>query len=666
MKRIRRWLNSIALRTPGVQNLIRKADRAIEAAEATRAASKVEELMEEELALQYSNLRRRMTDLLDLRRAEVACVNQEAAQAFSESHQEPIRTTTQFKERLWELELALEDRGWVREVTLSNLEFSRLGIQQLCRICRIYAIKNPIVKRAAIICRLYVFGRGVEIRSDDKPSNTTIQDFLDANKSELGHVGLASKEQDIQTDGSLYFGLATDPKGNVRVTMIDPLEVMEVAPDPDQPGRAWYFSRMWTLNTIDPASGVVQNKPMKCWYPSLELLRGLQDGSINRANRYDSIGQIKVNWDMPVYRVRDSETPSSWRWAVPPLYALLDWARAYKDFLEDWATIQRTLSRFALMVETKGGQAAIAAYQALLSTTFADSGGTQIERNPPPVVGSAHIGGPGTSITPFKSAGAQNSPEQARRLLLMGAAGAGLPETFFGDASTGSLATAQSLDRPTELKFTEIQERWTMTIEDIVHYVLDVARKTPGNKLREAREANPAPQPVKIKIEFPNVIEHQIQPMIQAITEIATMGGRNGIAAGIVDRRTICGLLLKEIGYADTDELLDKIYGKSYKPADDVTDQRSQPPPQTIMQPLGKALTSLSIPPPLPPPPAPPPPADPAFPPKPGAVVPPAKPGAPAPKPAVKAATPAAKKAAKEAIRDRIAVLYASVDDGDD
>jgi hypothetical protein len=658
MRALRRWLNRLALRTPGVQNLIRKADRAIEAAGTIRSASKVEQLMEEEIALQYSNLRNRMTELLDLRRAELACFDPEKAQAFSESHSGPIENPRQFKERLWELELALEDRGWVREVTLSNLEFSRLGIQQLCRICRIYAIKNPIVKRAAIICRLYVFGRGVEIRSDDDATNDAIDAFLETNKAELGHVGLASKEQDIQTDGSLYFGLATDPKGNVRVTMIDPLEVMEVAPDPDCPGRAFYYSRMWSRNTLDPSNGTVVSDPKKCWYPSLELLRGLKYGSIKSTNRYETIAGINVNWNMPVYRVRDSETPSNWRWAVPPLYALLDWARAYKDFLEDWATIQRALSRFSMMVETKGGQAAIAAYQALLSTTFADSGGTQIERNPPPVVGSAHITGPDNKITPFKSAGSQDSPEQSRRLLLMGAAAAGLPETFFGDASTGSLATAQSLDRPTELKFTEIQRRWKQTIEDIVGYMLDVAKATPGNKLREARKNNPAPQPVKLKIEFPNVIEHQIQPMIQAITEIATMGGRNGIAAGIVDRRTICGLLLKEIGYADTDELLDNIYGKDYNPAADVTDQRSQPAPQSVTQPLGKALTSLSLPPPLPPPPAPPAPAPSPFPPKPGAVVPPApaKPGAPAAKPA-----PAAKKAAKEAMLDRIANLYVAV-----
>lgn len=662
MRLLRRWLNRIALSAPGIQNLVRRADRAIEAAETIRSASDVERLMGDEIELQLASLRRRMGEALELRAAEVACISPDKARAFHEAHQGPVESPAQFKERLWELELALEDRGWVREITLSNLEFSRYGIQQLTRICRVMALKNPIVKRTAILCRLYVFGRGVEIHSDDDPTDAIIQNFLERNKAELGHVGLASKEQDIQTDGSNYHALPTDAKGNVGYVKIDPLEIMETVCDPDNPSMPWYYYRMWNRLELDQQNGVVGNTPMKCWYPSLELVEGLDDGTIApQVQRpdgsmievlLDNIGGTKVNWQMPILRDRDAETPSSWRWAVPPLYALLDWARAYKDFLEDWATIQRSLSRFALMVETKGGQAAIAAYQSLLSTTFADSGGTQIERNPPPVRGSAHISGPDNKITPFKSAGTQVSPEQARRLLLMGAAAAGMPETFYGDASTGSLATAVSLDRPTELKFTEIQRRWTYVLKRILSYVASVSGSSPGGKLREAAKQK---KPIEIKIKFPNVIEHDVLPMIQSITEIATGGGRQGIFAGVLDRRTYLDLCLAEIGYEDRQELLDQIFGQKYDAADDVTDQRSQPAPQSISVPLGKALTDLSIPPPLPPPPAPIAGAIGGFPPKPGAP--------PNPKPALPAPAPAPKKGkvTKEALLARIATLVEHV-----
>jgi len=525
-----------------------------------------------------------------------------------------------------------------------------VGVGQLIRICRIYAIKNPLIKRGVEICALYVLGRGVEIRSDDPATDDTIQAYLEDNKAELGHIGLAEKVRALETDGSLYFGLATDPKGDVDVEMVDALEVMDVITDPDDTAKPWYFHRQWNRDEFDPSTGNRSYSPKKCWYPALELF---EEPPPTRAT---SIGGIPVNWDMPIQRVKVG-CPAKWRWGIPPMYASIDWARAYKDFLEDWATVQRTLSRFALMIETKGGPGAIAAYNALLNTTFGDSNGTQIEKNPPPVVGSAHISGPGNQISAFKSANVQTSPEQARRILLMFCAATGLPETFLGDASTGSLATAVSLDRPTELKFTERQRLISDFLKRQFNYVLQVSKTTPGGRMREAAK-NGVTKPGKVSIKFPNVVEHDIQPMIQAITEIASMGGRTGIAAGLVDRRTICDLLLAEIGFENRGELLDKIYGKKYDPAADVTDQRSQVPPQLLAQPTGKPLTDLSTPPPLPPPPAPPAPVVPP-PPAPGEGVPavpavPPKPGAAKPGAAPTKAAPAAKPATKEALADAI------------
>ena len=576
--------------------------------------------MSRDLALRKAESEERLQMLTELRSAEAWCRTPEklcealARDLISSKPELKEASVDQvFKERLWELELALEDRGWVREVTLAALEFSRYGVQQLIRICRVYGIKNPIIKRIAEICELYVFGRGIEIRSDDDTANEVIQDFLHANDAEMGHNGLAAKETSIQTDGALYFGLATKPKGNVRVIMIEPLEIMDVITDADDTGKPLYFKRMWNRLELNIATGRQMADPQTCWYPSLELVNDIeQDSTIQKPT---SLGDCVVNWDMPVLRESARGSPPKWRWPVPPVYAAVDWARAYKDALEDYATVRRTLARFALMVETKGGPGAIAAYQALFSTTFADNNGTQIERNPPPVVGSAHTSGPGTKIEAFKSAGAQANPEETRRLLLMACSSAGMPETFFGDASTGSLATAVSLDRPTELKFTAIQRRWKHTIRRILEYVLTVSRGTIGGKMREARQSNPAPQPATIKIKFPNVVEHEMLPMIQAIIEIGTGGGRNGIFAGIVDRRTILSMCLAEIGYEDADELLDKIFGVKYKPADDVTDQRSQPPPQSLTVPIGMAKTDLSTPPPLPVPVTPPPVA--GLPPKP-------------------------------------------------
>jgi len=606
MKFLDRFVSQRIGKVPWVRDLLTRASEAIREARTIQKDFGADEAMKFDMEMQLSGFRKRAQELIELRGAELACVDPKAFEAFHESHG-PIQEVRQFKERLWELELALEDRGWVREVTQAALEFSRLGVQQLIKICRVYAIKNPLIKRTAEICMLYVFGRGFEVRSEDDAENDCIQDFLKLNDGVLGHVAAANLETSIQTDGTLYFGCDTLPDGTVKLTMIEPLEVMDIICKATDKSTPLYFYRNWVQEDFDPLTGAKSATPMKCWYPSVEAT---MDPKTELPPAGTVINGAPLNVNMPVLRVKVG-SPRFWRWGLPPIYACIDWARAYKDFLEDWATVQRALARFALMVETKGGPGAIAAYNALFNTTFADSGGTQIERNPPPNVASAHVSGPGNQIQPFKTANAQTSPEQARRVLLMHCAGSGMPETFFGDASTGSLATAVSLDRPTELKFTEIQRRWTATIRTLLEYALMCAKQSPGSKMREARQANPAPQPTEIYIKFPNVIEHDIQTMIQAIYDIGTAGGKNGVFAGIVDRRTIADLLLAEIGFEKRGQLLDKIYGagSKYNPANDVTDQRSQVPPQSLAAPAGKALTDLSTPPPLPPPPPPPPPA---------------------------------------------------------
>lgn len=589
MRWLRRFLTNWATRLPSVSRLLTRANRAIEEVQLIKSASRVEDLMGQEIELQYAHLRERMEQVLDLKRAEVACYNPRAFESLREAHADPVDSPAQFKERLWELELALEDRGWVREVSLASLEFSRLGVQQLVRICRIYAIKNPWIKRGAEICALYVFGRGVEIRSEDDTADLVIQDFLQRNKRELSHIALAAKEQSAQTDGSLYFGLPAAPDGSVKVTMVDPLEVMDIITDPDDSSVPRYFLRQWSR--LDTEKNLSPEN-LKVWYPAVDYQPDLKPAMIQ---------DTKVNWDMPILRVKIG-CPPSWRWGVPPLYASIDWARAYKDFLEDWATVQRTLSRFALMIETKGGAGAIAAYNALLNTTFADANGTQIERNPPPNTGSAHISGPGNTVKPFQSAGSKDSPEQARRLLLGVAAAQGMPETFYGDASTGSLATAVSLDRPTELKFREIQQRWTDTLDQLLRYVLQVSLTAPGGKLRESMAARVGQarlkevrilsmvcrngiwesqkitkgQPeVNIMVKFPSVLEHDVQKMIQAWVEIMTLGSRMGAPAGVLDRKTFLVSTLAEAGYENADELAEKIYGEKYDPAADVEDQRA-------------------------------------------------------------------------------------------
>jgi hypothetical protein len=251
------------------------------------------------------------------------------------------------------------------------------------------------------------------------------------------------------------------------------------------------------------------------------------------------------------------------KFGVPEVYAALDWAKAYKSFLEDWATIVRAYSRFAWNVTTKGGKAGIAAAKTKLSTTLSAASGQ--DTNPPPVTGASFIGTEGVGIQPIRTAGATTSAEDGRRLLLMVAATLGLPESFFGDVSVGTLATAKSLDRPTELKFKSRQSLWSDTLTAILDYVVMWAVKAgklkgtiveeedgmPRVQLSDVDE-NGDPISASVQVNFPPILEHDVAASVQAIVQADT--------SGKVDDKTISRLLLQALGVDGIEAALDALY----------------------------------------------------------------------------------------------------------
>jgi hypothetical protein len=499
------------------------------------------------------------------------------------------------KEALAELELALEDRGWARQFALADMEFSMWGIKQIMRICRLYFIKNPLVRRGVSVIAYYVFGRGVDISSEDKPTNAVIEDFIGRNSHLLGQRGLAKLQQWLHTDGNIFLAFFTDVEtGEVSLRTIDPLEIEEIVTDPNDHEKQWFFRRKWMQQQFDPDRGITSPKPMEAWYCAVDHDPGRLTAINNIPIQRDAGGAIEV------LHIKEGALPN-WRFGCPPVYPAIDWARAYKNLMQDWASIQRALARFAWDVETKGGMPAIAALKSTLATTLANDG-QQIETNPTPVAGSAFISGPGNKLTPVKTANTQTSPEEGRRILLLLCAAFGLGEHFFGDATTGSLATALSLDRPTELMMLMWQELWREIIKKIFGVVLDRARKAPGGALREAKGIHivyrekkavaPAAGTVAIDVVFPAVLEHDITQRVDAIVAAATL---NGFEATGIDERTAMGLLLAELGVEDVESVLDIMYPMAeYKALANRTDllkmqreQALQPPAPPGAQPVG-------------------------------------------------------------------------------
>jgi hypothetical protein len=480
-------------------------------------------------------------------------------------------------------ELLLQNVNWQREINYSWLEFTRWGIQQIILICRLYWIKNPIVRRLVNVRAEYVFARGFDVTTDDETANDAIQDFIRRNQKVLGHVALTAQQRSKDTDGNLFWVFFPDKAtGECDIRTIDATEIQDIWTDPDDADVPQYYQRIWTQRAHDAVSASQATTTMQAWYPAIDYEPTVKP---------ESIKGYPVMWDAPVYH-RKIGTVGKWLFGCPPVYPMVDWAKESRRFLEACASVRQSLSQFATKISTKGGQQAIEGIKQQLETQVGP-GSPIYDTNPPAVAGATWVSGPGTSMDAFKVQGATFSPEDVRRYVLMCCATVGMPETFLGDVSTGNLATAMSLDRPTETVFLSIQEEWIEDLTVIVGFMLKRSLTAPSGKLREAaalpgdvriiaaprqikstqtgarhwvfREASKkAATDIEVRVNFPAIREGDMAALVKAGVEAMTLDNKGGQIVG-VDEKTGVLWLMQQLGIENAEELVEKMYPSTGK-----------------------------------------------------------------------------------------------------
>ena len=358
---------------------------------------------------------------------------------------------------------------------------------------------------------------------------------------------------------------------------IDATEIQDIWTDPDDADVPQLYQRIWTQRTHSPEDGAAATRSPTEWYPAINY---------DPPQKPEMVNGHKVNWDTPVYH-RKIGTVGKWLFGCPPTYPMVDWAKESRRYLEACASNAQSLAQYATTVTTKGGQQAIEGIKQQMETQVGP-GSPIYDSNPPAVAGATWVSGPGTQISAFKTQGAGLDPEKVRRYLLFCCMVLGMPETFLGDVSTGNLATATSLDRPTETVFLSIQEEWIEDLTVIVQYMLARNLKAPNGKLREAcpnpgavtitaaerkicarpggarywgfREAKKAAATdIEIRVMFPAIREGDVPGLVKAGVEAMTLDNKGGQIVGVDEREGVLWLM-NQLGWENAEEIIEKMY----------------------------------------------------------------------------------------------------------
>lgn len=248
------------------------------------------------------------------------------------------------------------------------------------------------------------------------------------------------------------------------------------------------------------------------------------------------------------------------QFGVPSTYSVFDWARAYKKFLEDWHSIVASLARFAWNKTKNKGSKKKKVKDQLQSTLSKENAR---EGNPPPGPAAVHVDDEDSPLMPINKSGAQTSAEDAKPSRLMIASGLDLPDTMLSqDPQQGALATAKTLDRPTELGFLNWQAMERSREQDIFRYAFDsmVRRGERGWGKAEFVDGLsivvPSVDPT-VNITFPPVLEHDARDIVGALVSAATLDGKAD--AGTIPRETLAKALMEAVGVEDVEDALGEI-----------------------------------------------------------------------------------------------------------
>lgn len=462
------------------------------------------------------------------------------------------------EEALIDQQMAVDERGWAA-LGAAETPVTREQIRAVAARARIMAIADPLIRRAVTLRTAYVWGSGVTIGAaapdDDggQDVNAVVQAFLiDQASTFSSSQACEERERVLMTTGNDFLALPTDPvTGRVQVRRIPQSQVDDIITDPEDVETPWFYKRTYSATVVErgyTGSTRTRRETRTVLYPALGYWPG---------RRPRTIDGHEVRWDSPVLHVRVNRQDGS-PWGTSDLWAALDWAAGYKDFLVDWARLVKALSRLAFHATSKTGRGG-AAVRAKLAA--ADG------------VGQAVITGPDTKIEAIGKSGATIDSGSGKPLAAMVASATDLPVTMLlaDPGVTGARATAETLDKPLALVTMMRRALAGGVILRLLDYVIDCSIKAPSGVLRGTRTVDrttdretyslTGEQARGLFIDWPSLEDADIETTMKAIQTADDLGkipplviARLALAALDVDD---VDTVLEQITDPDTGEFID-------------------------------------------------------------------------------------------------------------
>lgn len=422
-----------------------------------------------------------------------------------------------------DIELALDDRGWLVGGKRMMGELDPLSRAVAINRARYYWLKNPLAKQAVRLWTDYAFSdEALTWESENSAQETQIDSFMRdrRNRRYTSRQGMRMLSTRLLVDGEIFFAFFED--GTVRT--FDPLQITDLICDPDDEDTILAYKRV--------TSGAFGTAPKTLYYQpwNSDETFGIVDYGAGKK-------EVKLEKDVVVYHF--ALDPFTKR-GTPLLAVVEDWLNEHKRFMICRVAITQALSQFAWQGTVKGGQKAVDSIANKMKSTYVDSGlsgGT--EHNPPNAPGGWYFSNQGIDLKASpRATGASDAKTDADNLKLQVCAGVGIMLHYFGDPSTGNLATATAMELPMLKMFGAYQQLWKDTWRDLFMIVC---------KIEPEDDAD-----FEIDLNMPAIIEDDLQALGTAVTAITTAFPEAKVPS-------VLRMCLSSLGIPDLDDVMEQI-----------------------------------------------------------------------------------------------------------
>jgi len=450
-------------------------------------------------------------------------------------------------ESFHDLSLRVEDQGW-KKIGQDDDHMTRDALITAARDGRVLAVAHPLVRRGLSLRTAYVHGQGgpqVTVETGgDQDVNRVVQDWWEARANQAALTGPEARarlERALSTDGNVFIACPTNPRtGTVQSRTIPFEQITRIITNPDDRLQPWFYERTYS-HRPDPFQETEET--VTVYHPDI---------AYSPVSRPRTIGGHRVRWDQPVRHVKVNDL-DGWQYGIGDTFSIAPYARAYRDFLTDWARLMRSLSQFAWR-STADGKRAARMRQALAripnSTPPGNDGGA----------GASMVLGTGESLEAIPKTGATIDAESGRPLLAMIAAGLDVPVTMLSTdpGITGARSTAETLDEPMYLSMRARQDVWAAVYTDIAEYAIEQAIRAgtlQGVIVRDdwtdTDHAELDGETPVIHCDWPDLSTMSVDDMVRAVT----MADGTGKVPPLV----ILRLLLTALSVDDIDGVIEEV-----------------------------------------------------------------------------------------------------------